>query len=262
MEKTVELDIVKYDRGCRKIVKESTIYEYPLNVFVNNEHLVVLLCTPEKLKELTIGFLAFKGIIKSLDEIKSLEIDEKNGVSRVTLKNNQFKKELYLKQVLPIKFNENEKDKFFSYIIDSLNINLNKNDNVYIHADKIYNLMKENLGHSKTFKLTGGTHCAALCDEDKIISICEDVARHNAVDKLIGESLIKHIYLKDKIIFVSSRVSFEMVYKIARFGVPIIISKSAPTNLSIEFARALNVTLIGFVRGERMNVYTNSQRII
>ncbi|HBQ43704.1 MAG TPA: formate dehydrogenase accessory sulfurtransferase FdhD [Lactobacillus acetotolerans] len=262
MKKTMELHIVKYDKECKKTVEESTICEYPLNVFVNGEHLTVLLCTPDKLRELTIGFLAFKGIIKSLDEIKSLEIDEKSGVSRVTLKNSQFNKKLYSNQILPATFNENEKSKFFSYIIDSMKISLINNDNVYIHVDKIYDLMMDNLGYSKTFKLTGGAHCAALCDEDKVISICEDVARHNAVDKLIGEAFIKNIYLKDKIIFVSSRVSFEMVYKIARLGVPIIISKSAPTNLSIEFAKALNVTLIGFVRGERMNIYTNPQRII
>jgi len=262
VDKTVGLHVVKYDRKCKKTVEESTICEYPLNVFVNGEHLTVLLCTPDKLRELTIGFLAFKGIIKSLDEIKSLEIDEKNGVSRVTLKDSQFNKELYSKQILPTTFEEDEKSKFFSYIIDSMKISLIKNDNVYMHADKIYNLMRENLGYSKTFKLTGGAHCAALCDEDKVISICEDVARHNAVDKLIGESFIKDIYLKDKIILVSSRVSFQMLYKIARFGIPIMISKSAPTNLSIEFAKALNVTLIGFVRGERMNIYTNPQRII
>ncbi|MEY7999082.1 formate dehydrogenase accessory sulfurtransferase FdhD [Clostridium sp. Mt-5] len=261
MGKIVEFNVIKYDGKCKKTMTESTICEYPLNIFVNGQHLTVLLCTPEKLEALTVGFLAFQGIIKSFHEIKSLKVDKENGISKVLLKDDTFDSSLYLKQILPDTFNNNKDMEFFSHIIDSLGINTITEDNVHIESEKIYDLMRRNLSYSEAFKATGGAHCAALCDGNNIICICEDVARHNAVDKLIGESFIKKIPLRDKILFVSSRVSFEMVFKIARFGVPIMISKSAPTDLSIRFAEALNVTLIGFVRGQRMNIYTNPQRI-
>ena len=122
--------------------------------------------------------------------------------------------------------------------------------------------MKENLTSSELFKNTGGVHSVAIYDNEKLITIREDVARHNAMDKSIGYCILNNIDLKDKIIFVSGRISCEMILKAAKAGIPIVISKSAPTNLSREIAQKLNITLAGFVRGERMNIYTEPQRII
>ena len=115
---------------------------------------------------------------------------------------------------------------------------------------------------SDLFKNTGGVHSVAIYDNQELITIKEDVARHNAMDKAIGDCVLNDINLKDKIIFVSGRISCEMILKAAKSGIPIVISKSAPTNLSVEIAKKLNITLAGFVRGERMNIYTNPQRII
>lgn len=121
--------------------------------------------------------------------------------------------------------------------------------------------MKKNLDYSNVFKETGGVHCVALCDRENILVINEDVARHNALDKVIGESLEKEIYLKDKIVILSGRVSLEMILKCAKLNIPIIISKSAPTSLSVALAKMLNITLVGFVRGNKMNIYSGDERI-
>ena len=126
----------------------------------------------------------------------------------------------------------------------------------------IYEVMKENLTSSELFKNTGGVHSVAIYDNERLLTIREDVARHNAMDKSIGYCLLNNIDLKDKIIFVSGRISCEMILKAAKASIPIVVSKSAPTNLSREIAKKLNITLVGFVRGERMNIYTNPQRII
>ena len=131
-----------------------------------------------------------------------------------------------------------------------------------IKVSDIYEVMKENLTSSELFKNTGGVHSVAIYDNEKLITIREDVARHNAMDKSIGYCILNNIDLKDKIIFVSGRISCEMILKAAKAGIPIVISKSAPTNLSREIAQKLNITLAGFVRGERMNIYTEPQRII
>ena len=134
------------------------------------------------------------------------------------------------------------------------------------------NKAKENLELSmKAFRENNESLVKKVYDNEKLITIREDVARHNAMDKSIGYCLLNNIDLKDKIIFVSGRISCEMILKAAKAGIPIgipafavfsIISKSAPTNLSREIAQKLNITLAGFVRGERMNIYTEPQRII
>ena len=133
--------------------------------------------------------------------------------------------------------------------------------NAEIHIDKMFEFMKINLDYSEVFKNTGGVHCVALCDENEILVVYEDVARHNALDKVIGESLMKNIFLKDKSVILSGRVSLEMSLKAAKLEIPIIISKSAPTSLSVALAKRLNITLVGFVRGNKMNIYTNGYRV-
>ncbi|MCI1945039.1 formate dehydrogenase accessory sulfurtransferase FdhD [Clostridium luticellarii] len=261
MNKTMKFKVTKYEGEYKQLIDESAVCEYPLNIFLNGRYLTTLLCTPEKIKELTVGFLAFRGIITDFDQIKSIEVDSKNGISKVVLKDGSFDSSLHSKQMLYHNFNGCRQGEIFSHIMDSMGIDKIKGDNIHIDSGKIYELMKKSLSYSEAFKITGGVQCAVLCDENDVIFICEDVARHNALDKLTGESLIKKISLRDKMLFVSSRVSFEMMLKIARLGVPIVASKSAPTDLSIKFAEELNLTLLGFVRGRRMNIYTNPQRI-
>ncbi|MPM34359.1 Sulfur carrier protein FdhD [bioreactor metagenome] len=137
-----------------------------------------------------------------------------------------------------------------------------ENSSVNIEIETIYEIMDKNLNSSKLFKDTGGVHSVSIFNQNKGVITCEDVARHNAMDKAIGHCVLEGINLKDKIILVSGRISLEMMLKAAQMQIPVIISKSAPTNLSIELANRLNITLIGFVRGERMNIYTNPQRVL
>lgn len=131
-----------------------------------------------------------------------------------------------------------------------------------MYTEKMFEFMRTNLDYSDVFKNTGGVHCVALCDSNEMLVVYEDVARHNALDKVIGESLMKGIFLKDKAVILSGRVSLEMILKAAKLEIPIIISKSAPTSLSVALAKRLNITLVGFVRGNKMNIYANGYRII
>lgn len=106
-----------------------------------------------------------------------------------------------------------------------------------IHINKMFQFMRINLDYSDVFKDTGGVHCVALCDSEEMLVVYEDVARHNALDKVIGESLMRGIFLKDKAVILSGRVSLEMILKAAKLEIPIIISKSAPTSLSVSLAK-------------------------
>jgi FdhD protein len=258
MDKIIKHEVVKYDRCDKKIIEETMIYEYPLSIFVNGKNITTLTCTPEKLEALTKGFLRTQGIINSSCDIESFELDEENGIAKVQLKGKN--NTLLNKNIFPVGFNQKNSSEFFLRLIEVNNYKI-VDSHMSLDIPRIYGFMEQNLAYSETYKLTGGAHCVALCDRESILVICEDVARHNAMDKVIGEALIRNIPLEDKIVLVSGRVSYEMIAKTARFGIPIIISKSAPTSLSIGLAKALKVTLIGFVRGERMNVYTSPERV-
>ena len=132
---------------------------------------------------------------------------------------------------------------------------------VYISEDKIFTLMRKFKRKSQLFKDTGGVHSAALCKQEEIILFAEDIGRHNALDKIIGESLQEGIPLEDKIILSSGRMTSEIVTKLAKQRTPILISKAAPTDLGIQIAQEIGMTLVGFVRGKRMNIYSHNWRI-
>lgn len=114
----------------------------------------------------------------------------------------------------------------------------------------------------KMFKLTGGTHAAGLFDKNgRLVLLKEDVSRHNALDKVIGCVLNKKIDCRDKIIFLSGRTSYEIVLKVIRLGAPVVASISGTTSSAIDISKKFNLTLIGFLRGETMTVYSHSWRL-
>lgn len=114
---------------------------------------------------------------------------------------------------------------------------------------------------SEGYKATGGVHSAALADRERLLVFTEDIGRHNAVDKVIGYALLEDIPLSGKIMLASGRLSSEIVSKCARCGIPVIISRAAPTSLSVQIAESSGLTLIGFARGDRMNIYSGRERI-
>ena len=254
IDKVLNCNVTKIKQDEVFELNEILVREYALSIFLNSKKLTTLFCSPEKFKELTIGFLRTEGIINSKKDIINLNIDETNGTANVKIKNQDNIKESFHSK--KVKLQDNNIDFF-----DDINCKP-VDSNITLKFNKVFEFMKKNLDYSEVFKTTGGVHCVSLCDTEDIRVISEDVARHNALDKVIGEAIIKDISLKDKILILSGRVSLEMILKAAKLQIPIIISKSAPTSLSLELAKRLNITLIGFVRGNKMNIYANKQRIL
>jgi FdhD protein len=132
-----------------------------------------------------------------------------------------------------------------------------------ISAETLLELPTRLREKQETFERTGGLHACALFDlQGQLQALREDVGRHNALDKLIGRALLDgELPLRDHVLFLSGRVSFEMMQKALAAGIPIVAAISAPTSLAIEFARESNQTLVGFVRGETMNIYAGEERV-
>ena len=262
MNATLECKAIKINKEGKNIVSEVLVYEKPLTIFLNNKKIATLLCSPKNLKELGVGFLRTEELITGLDDIEKIDLNEELGIIEIKTKgkevamNNFHSKKIAMEEDIVCYIQDKSKD-FLN------NINCKKVfSKITLEENKVYDFMEKNLNYSDTFKQTGGVHNIALCDKEKILFAFEDVARHNALDKVIGFSIINNISLKDKILILSGRVSLEMILKAAKLEIPIIISKSAPTTLSVSLAKKLNITLVGFVRGRKMNIYANEHRIL
>ena len=125
----------------------------------------------------------------------------------------------------------------------------------------IIDLMQEMGKRSELFRETGGVHSSALAREGTLVLFREDIGRHNAIDKIIGECLLSGIPFDDALLMTSGRITSEIARKAGIAGIPVIASRSAPTSLAIRMAEELDLTIVGFVRGKRMNIYTGDWRI-
>jgi FdhD protein len=132
-----------------------------------------------------------------------------------------------------------------------------------VSANIIWRLPEQLQAAQRVFSSTGGLHAAALFDhQGNLLAVQEDVGRHNALDKLIGSALLTEVLpLSDRIILVSGRSSYEILQKCLAAGVSIICAVSAPSSLAVALAEEFGITLIGFLRGDRFNIYTHRQRI-
>lgn len=133
---------------------------------------------------------------------------------------------------------------------------------IRIEKDILRELFHDFQKRADLYNMTGCIHSAAVSDGRHILVIAEDIGRHNAVDKVIGYCFLEEIPLNDKIILVSGRLSSEMATKCSRWGIPIVVSRAAPTALAIDIADRRGITMVGFMRGTRLNIYTHPERII
>ena len=258
MNLTRDIIITRYDKGKVKETSDIIVREYPLTIIFNGEELVTLLCSPKSLHYLALGFLLSEGIIKEKSEIESINIEEKQECSLI-----------YIRTCGDRKLSLYEKSKYSLMKTSSGAATMDNNfgqelfikNHVTIHYKNIIDLMDSFISRSEIFQNTGGVHSAALADGDSILLFHEDVGRHNALDKVIGEAFDKGINYKDKFILTSGRISSEMLSKAAKRGISVFISRSAPMDLALKLGGKINMTIIGFVRGQRMNIYTGKERV-
>jgi FdhD protein len=258
-EKVEPAEIERITGGTRSSFRDVVIPESPCSIILNNRELTTLLCSPADRRYLAVGFLFSEGLLSRKDDIKRVVTDNRRGVVRVdTTAEVKMPEDLLFKRVITSGCGRgvtfyNTLDAAEREKIDS---------SVSLSSGQVIKLAQEFGQRSELFRLTGGVHGAALCDETGVKVFHEDIGRHNAIDKVFGECLLKDIPVRDGIIVTSGRISSEIMHKISRGSVPVLISRSAPTSLAVRLADDWGITLVGFVRGQRMNIYTNGWRII
>ncbi len=256
MERLLVLRVSKQDT-CR--IEDTVVRESPLTIFLNNQELVTLLCSPSNLKYLAAGFLFSEGFIKGKGDIKRILVYDRRGVVRVEAEaDKQVTNHLIFKRFITSGCGRGAS----FYSVADVQGQAKIESQVAISALEVFSLVREFQHYSETYRITHGVHSAALCDAKSILVFAEDIGRHNAIDKIFGQCLLEDIPTGDRVMLTSGRISSEIVLKVAKRDIPVIISKSAPTYLGVGLANDLGMTLIGFVRGKKMNVYTNDWRLV
>lgn len=253
------LPVLRVTEQGRIFRDEPVVREFPLTIYLNGEELVTLLCTPIKLDYLAAGFLNSEGLVRDHEAIKRLVVDEKKGTVWVETKDPpSLGTDMVFKRLIPSGCGRGA---VFYHPSDAASIP--KVESVLkVSAPEILSLAQRFQHQSLLYRTTGGVHSAALCSAKDIIAFSEDIARHNAMDRVFGQCLLEGIATDDRIIVTSGRISSEILLKAARRSIPIVVSKSAPTALAIRIANQVGITVVGYVRGKRMNVYTNEWRLL
>lgn len=254
---TEKFSVLKLTEKESSSVEVEVARELPLTIILNDQELVTLLCSPADLRYLAVGFLFSEGLLRSKDEIKSVIVDGERGVVRLrTLEDKEFRKDLLFKRIISSGCGRGAS--FYS----AADVTSQKVESqMKISAGGIFALVGEFQHRSEVYLATHGVHSAALCDNKDILVFANDIGRHNAIDKIFGRCLLEDIPTNDRMIMTSGRISSEILHKVAKRAVPIIVSISAPTNLGVKIADDLGITLVASVRGKRMNVYTHGWRI-
>ncbi|OGL62102.1 MAG: formate dehydrogenase family accessory protein FdhD [Candidatus Tectomicrobia bacterium RIFCSPLOWO2_02_FULL_70_19] len=250
MDGNMDFTIYRYANGVFSPAKIPVVREIAFRILVENKELATLMCTPLKLRELALGFLAFERVIDSLGDVKSLEVDE-----------NEFEAHVELNRPLP----SSRPRILTSGCAGGVTFHLDVRDYAPIRAEGVLNpdavpsLMHQLIEAAELYHQSRGIHAAALFDGEGLIAVAEDIGRHNTLDKLRGEVLVRGIDPREHILASSGRISSEMLRKAAQMKVPFVISRTSPTSLSIDLAKRLGITLIGYVTHDQFTVYAHPE---
>ena len=255
---TVTLPVIKIKGTEKQLGEDVIVREVPITIYFNKEEIVTILCSPNQIRELTVGFLVSEGFIKSRDDLYTIGHHCEENIIRVEGRARPGQQEILQRRVMSsccgksrISFNF-ENDGSLVKVQES-NVRITLDEALYYA-----NYLDQN---STIFKETGGTHNGGVGCSGRVSYTCYDIGRHNVLDKLMGWAILQKLDLSDHVLFFSGRVSSEILIKVAKMNIPILVARSAPTDMTIALAEDLNITVIGFARGSRLNIYTCSERI-
>lgn len=266
-------------KASAETVQGAVIGESRWVLYVNGVEVVTFLATPRGLHHLALGFLVSENLIAGLNEVASLRVNE--AADRAYW------------YIPALGVNETRAVPACEENVGSIQVRLTRDDfrvpphrvltsgcgggvtfddlssqhaplesKRTIGAAQLFAMMDALYAQGQLYRETRGVHSSALTDGEKILAIAEDVGRHNTLDKIRGDCLMRGIATRDNILLSTGRISSEMMTKAARMQVPIIASRTSPTSLALELARAWNIALIGYLRAEEMRVYCGIERVV
>ena len=259
---TTTRPIKRYSNGSFHSDEDPIVTEQPITIELNGDEFATLVCSPEYIEDLAIGFLASEGVIRRYSDLTHLAYDEQKGFIYAEVDQlNPYFAASHSKRYITSCCGKSRQG--FYFWSDARTANVIATQTAKLTADDCFRLMEALQAGSNTFRETGGVHNAALVDRSgNLIETRTDIGRHNALDKLYGHALRHNLSMEGVIVLLSGRLSSEMLLKVAKIGCEIVLTKSAPTALALDLADQLGITAVGFIRGRSLNVYTHPERIV
>lgn len=248
--------IIRYDSKGVHEINDPVVCETKANLIINGISYLSVMVLPQHLEEWAIGFMFSEGLIKTFEDIKSVKATHDSDVFVATHK--------------PITASKTEKRILVSgcahgtvnmAFLNQANLPQLDTNQLWGYPE-ITETMENFNKQSPIFNEAGGVHSAALHIKGSQGVFFEDIGRHNAVDKVVGAALMQGLPLCQSALLTSGRISTEIALKTIRAGIPTLISRSGPTSMSLAIAEKANLTLVGFARGRRFNVYSGKDRIV
>lgn len=258
---TTRRPVLLIDQDGAGWVMDEVATEMPLTLYVNQVELATLVATPTDLEDLVLGFIVSEGIVRGPEAVQIMEIDAEDQTARVVAEADPSAaaQRMFERRYIASCCGKGRASIYFASDASAMEPILG---GPTLGARVALALVRELQGESEIFRRTGGVHNVALARADgSLVATRADIGRHNALDKLYGHCLRSGIDTQDLVCVLSGRVSSEMLLKAAKLRVAIVVTKAAPTELALALADAIGVTVVGFARGDRLNVYTHPERI-
>jgi FdhD protein len=266
-----QIQLIRKDKTEELV--DHVVLEEPLEIVVNEKTIAILMRLPGQEKELAAGFCVTEGYIRRAEDIllihhcgQGLPAPGEEETDGTFGSRNRTELQVVEEGLIPR--DRAEATRLIRSGCGAADIGPIRetlpflSPGVFADASLLLELARRVRDLQVVHDRTGGVHAAAVFGlKGEVIGIAEDIGRHNAVDKVLGHCLLRRIPLKDKILITSGRASYEMAVKAIRVGVPVVATMSSPTSLAVELAEDRGLTLIGYLRGGRMNVYTHRERL-
>jgi FdhD protein len=278
MEAKIDLTFTRYTAQDAQRVDGAVIGETRWTLYVNRREWVSFMATPSQLHYLALGFLVSEGVIAGLDDVEWLRVNE--DVNRLYW----YLPAVGLDATMPIRVCEEAVGVIDARLrvatpeppgtrvltsgcgggvtFDDLRGEHRPLSTDFTVAPQQIMAMMQELNESASlYRACRGVHTSALSDGQRLLVVAEDVGRHNTLDKIRGECLLRGLATRDRILLTTGRISSEMITKAVKMEVPVVVSRTSPTALSVALAGEWNMTLIGYARSRQMNVYTGEERL-
>lgn len=252
-------EIIVYNNGTVEHISDSVVQETPLTLFLNHVELATMICSPGGYKELGVGFLLTEGLVQKPTDILDISCREEEGLLWIETSSPVPQTSNFLRRHIASCCGKSRAGLYFINDARQLKPVQSNAQFTSAHLLNMINLLEDK---SVTFHRTGGVHSAALADSSDMLCMYEDIGRHNAVDKVLGHAFLNNINTDDKCLLLSGRIASEILIKVARANIPLVLSRSAPTGLTIELAEEMDIAVVGFARGQRFSIYSHEERII